>query len=566
MFRNFLLDKRSNYLQITESVPVDDQFSSPKQCNWSAALVKVLVVQNSSSTGYIGLRYPDLSFYSKWFDTNYSKGETAIDSDSTYSYSYCTNTARIAKVLLTNTIISDYVARTDILNNIRMIDFASDSTYGYVTSNNATDGHGVRKVRKSDMTVVASLLATGTGDGQFTNPLGIKKYGDCVYVCDTSNNRVVVLNASDLSYSFKYDVAFAIQDIVTDGSYWYSVAVDGTLRKRDMSFSSPNVAVISSSGYSLCIIPDDGINGATLCVVSSTNSNIKRHKCSDLSLITTVGSSGDGSTSLCDPEIKTSVSCTCVWQWDDLPAIVTTGTTHAPSMNGFTGIFHRYAGPHKCRVWCSAGLGAITAIDANTDAITQIKNLRKIVKLTSLNIRTNSYIVESIENLPSTITYLSIYLDTYISGDLSKLPAFLEEIYAQSCPALTGSLSSLPATTKYAHLHSNSFAAASIAHLVAIRDLRIYSMGWTAQQNTDVLLSAWGARANYTYASNIVLRIGAPTGTLGTEPPEEGASNSDWSWNAGTSRHDPLTGYAAISDLQTDFYGEGFKPWVVTIV
>jgi hypothetical protein len=91
-------------------------------------------------------------------------------------------------------------------------------------------------------------------------------------------------------------------------------------------------------------------------------------------------------------------------------------------------------------------------------------------------------------------------------------------------------------------------------------------MGWTAQQNADVLLSAWGARANYTYASGIQLRISAPTGTPGTEPPGAGESNADWSWNAETNRHDPLTGYAASADLQNDFYNEGFKGWTITIL
>jgi len=145
------ISKYNNELEFWTTCGPDNEFSSPKQIRWSAALGKLLV-SNNGATVPVHIRNADLSFFSKWFN---STAGTACDSDSSNFYFTSLNNIRkwdLGLSSYTNLVIS----------SIRMIDASGDPDYVYVTSNNAADGHGVRKVRKSDMTVVASLLATGS--------------------------------------------------------------------------------------------------------------------------------------------------------------------------------------------------------------------------------------------------------------------------------------------------------------------------------------------------------------------------------------------------------------------
>ena len=268
---------------------------------------------------------------------------------------------------------------------------------------------------------------------------------------------------------------------------------------------------------------------------------------------------GNGSATF-DPEITTSKSTTIVWQTSDGQNVTTTGTSHAFSYTPASG------GPYRCTARVNGGLGLVTGINCNSDLISTVKNTIKCSMSGSVDVGGNiSYYPELREFQPNYSTFLSTG-STSLGGTLLQISRSCST-FAATASRLTGPLSDLPSLLQTCYLYSSTgIAPASIAHLTAIRDIRIYSMGWTTAQNTAVLLSAWNARASYTYASGIQLRISAPTGTPGTEPPAEGVSNDDWSWNAETSRHDPLTGYAVIGDLQTDFYSEGFNPWVVTIV
>jgi len=311
--------------------------------------------------------------------------------------------------------------------NIRMIDAASDPDYVYVTSNNTTDGHGVRKVRKSDLTVVASLLATGAGDGQFKNPSGVKKYGDYVYICDFTNGRIVKLNASDLSFVANitlHDGTRTPYDLCTDGVNWF-VVTNARIYKLGIDFSGSTY--VSVSCYSCCIIPDQGDgNGQTLCIVDNINSHLARYKCSDLTQVgSDVGSSGDGSTSLFDPTFTTSVSTTLTFISDDgINYTTPAGTSHALSMNGFAAAFHRSAGPHRWTVRCAAGLDKITAIDANTDAIISIRNLSKLQNTTSTKLQTNTSLILDLGQIRSKHTTVWAYgCGAGISGSVRHLLA-----------------------------------------------------------------------------------------------------------------------------------------------
>ncbi len=556
-------DPNINKLIVNTNCGPDNEFNIPREARWSAALGKLLVVQGGTNDTRFGLRAADLSYFAKFAGSS----PVAIDSDNSNIF--------IAKYGASSQIfkLSFYgygvVTNGPFISNIRMIS-AQPANHILTTSNNAADGHGIYLVRKSDMTVVASILATGTGDNQFTNPLGVFYVAGNAYVCDST--RIIQLAVDDTLGTLTWVTSWAIvaNDLCFDGTNWFVQSATQTI-KYDASFTDATKVAVACVGYSLTIIPDqsDGY-GATLAITNNSGSCLYRRKCSDLSLIATVGSAGDGSASLFDPTFTTSVPTQIEYKFDDGFSYVTaSGTSHALSWNGFAGYSFRSAGPHRCTVTVRGGLRAVSDIDVRIDSITAIKNFRRM-RLSTCNIHTNPSLALSLADVDqSALVDLRFDNNSTIRINTSDIIARLITLSGSAC-VYFGNISLLPTSLQTCHLFSSSgLTPDTIALFIAIRDLRIYSMEWTAQQNTDVLLSAWGARANYTYASGILLRISAPTGTPGTEPPAEegpGHDTADWAWNAGTSRYDPLTGYAVISDLQTDFYSEGFKPWAVTIV
>ena len=415
--RSSRLSSSKNELVINESVPVDDQFSGPKQCNYAASYPgggKVLIANGVPTH----LRDPlSLEFYTKFM---YSTAAFySIDADSLNLYA---GTSGYVHKRPYDPLSASSIAILAV-GNIRMIDFASDPTYGYVTSNNATDGHGVRMIRKSDMTVVAQLLATGSGNGQFNNPLGIKYYDGHLYVCDYSNGRIVKLDVVRTagSESLTFDSNISIDglsnpaDLFFDGTNWFCCSF-AAIYKLNAAFAVVSSAV-HSGVYSICLIPDqsDG-NGSTLCAVDNTNSHIERRKCSDLSLITTVGSSGTGIDSLCDPLVTGSAGL-YITSEDQISA----SSGSVPTKNGFTGFFYANQPPHVFRFRLTDGkvLRDITAIDMSDDKITSIKNLRKCINITSLKLQTN----------------------VGLSLDLSVLSSKMVTLWAYGCGSgITGSI------------------------------------------------------------------------------------------------------------------------------
>lgn len=401
-----------NALIFSTTCGPDDQFSSPKQIRWSAAGSplegKLLVAQNGVLTAaYLGVRLPDLSFYTKFYPIVTGLGYwTAVDSDQNSIFAAQSATpGKLTKLGFDYTIVS-YLS----LYSIRMIDASGDPDYVYVTSNNATDGHGVRKIRKSDMTVVASLLATGGGDGEFNNPLGVFYYDGYVYVCDSSNSRIVKLDASDLSFVENVLTSFGSPyDICTDGSYFY-IAQSGRIYRYDMSFTDATKIISASANfYSITLIPDQGDgNGATLAITDSINSHIARYKCSDLTQVgSDVGSSGGGSASLFDPVITGPAG---TWFMDDGQTFEVASAANI-SWNGFSGYTWKTAGPHRAVFRPAAGgLAAITGIDSNSDLLSgNMKNLYKCVNLTSLKLQTNPALVLNLGQLTSKLQTVWAY-------------------------------------------------------------------------------------------------------------------------------------------------------------
>lgn len=251
-----------------------------------------------------------------------------------------------------------------------------------------------------------------------------------------------------------------------------------------------------------------------------------------------------------DPSLTTSVSTTVIWQ-TEAGTTVTTGTSHALS-------YTPTAGPKVCKITVLAGLRSVTGIDCNSDLITTVKNLRKCPITSPCYLYINASLTVDLADIPLATNIALI--GTNVRGSLSSISRSATKIEVPAS-IVTGSLADLPVTVSVSvQLQScTGITPASIAHLVAIRDLRIYSMGWNATGVDTVLLSAsdavWADANRYTYASPS-MRIGGTNATPGgssgadtTDPlvtPGSGNSNADWQWDAGKSAHKALTGKAAV--------------------
>jgi len=264
---------------------------------------------------------------------------------------------------------------------------------------------------------------------------------------------------------------------------------------------------------------------------------------------------GNGSASF-DPSITTSANVNVYWKPDDALETVTFGTTHNFSYTPSSGY-------HRCTMRVNGGLGLVTAIDCNADSITIARNLGKC-PFTQIRLHNNASLDLDCDIFAGkSIYYFSVIGNSKCYGNVSVIPRTAVNIYLSST-AYTGPLSDLPAVAQnvYAYL-ATGITPGSIAHLTAIRDIRIYSM-WSslsAAESVDIVIdSMWDARDDYTYATPS-LQIGgtnpAPTGNY--IAPEEGAD-----WHNDGSKWIPLTPNAKAYDLVNDVNDEGFNTWTIT--
>jgi len=181
------------------------------------------------------------------------------------------------------------------------------------------------------------------------------------------------------------------------------------------------------------------------------------------------------------------------------------------------------------------------------------------------NLQTNSTLLYGDLSQAPACNGLIISSCTAITGNLATLPVINTYLYLDGITNITGALADLYATLQFVRLFGcTGITPASIAHLVAARDLRIYSM-WaalTAAESVDIVIdSMWTARALYTYATPS-MQIGgtnkSPTGNY--IAPIEGA---DWHEDA-PGHWVPLTPKAKIYDLMNDVNTEGFNVWTIT--
>jgi uncharacterized protein YjbI with pentapeptide repeats len=147
-----------------------------------------------------------------------------------------------------------------------------------------------------------------------------------------------------------------------------------------------------------------------------------------------------------DPTIVTSVVTTVEWRPDNAPVTITgPGTTHAFS-------YVPSSGAHRCIVKVIGGLGLVTSIDSNTDALTSIQNLEKCTKLTTLIANNNPALVLNLSSVSGVTYYLNLIGCPLIQGNLSSVSGVTRLLGLYGCSLIQGNLSSVSGLTYYLDL------------------------------------------------------------------------------------------------------------------
>jgi hypothetical protein len=228
-----------------------------------------------------------------------------------------------------------------------------------------------------------------------------------------------------------------------------------------------------------------------------------------------------------DPRITTLVSTIVIWE-TEVGRTITAGTTHDLS-------YTPTAGAKICKVTVQGGLGLVTGIACDSDAVTLTKNIQKLINCTSYIFTTNSD----------------------LSLQLSQLIRKYTLLKAAGLANLSGSLSDIPATAQTVWINGYAITPASINALTALSDIKAQDEGWLTAETDLVLKSisdAIHANVNTFSAASITANFGganqAPSHLDGwIDPlitPGTGASDDHWEWDAGAGKHKAISGGAAI--------------------
>jgi len=212
-----------------------------------------------------------------------------------------------------------------------------------------------------------------------------------------------------------------------------------------------------------------------------------------------------------DPSITTSVSTTVIWE-TEVGSTVTTGTSHALS-------YTPTAGAKVCKVTVQGGLGLVTGIDSNTDAITLIKNSNKCKLSGIFSIYGNVLLSLNLDEYPNLISIIATTM-VRVTGTTAKISRYLTNLQCANC-LISGSVADLPSTlTTKIYLSGTLVTPGNISHLTGAQLITMFDLGWLAADVDLVLMSIGNAilanAAHFTYATPSI-QIGgtneAPGGT-----------------------------------------------------
>ena len=172
-------------------------------------------------------------------------------------------------------------------------------------------------------------------------------------------------------------------------------------------------------------------------------------------------------------------------------------------------------------------LREITSIYAKDDLVTEIRHLRRCVRLGVLEVPTNPSLRASLRDVPAGVTYLYVGGCPLITGDLSDVPAGVTTLYAYSSPLIS---------------------PVGIHLLTSISEIQIYSNGYSSAIVDAVLEEMYTHRMSFTAAApylNIGGTNAAPSGLYQDATP-------------------PTTGLEFAFKLVVDPDGDGHKKWAIS--
>jgi hypothetical protein len=565
----------SKYLTVWTNCTPDDYFDAyALSVAYEPTTKKIYIPYAYSGTytyGHVMVRNPDLSYYTK---KQFVAGQvlTSFIPDEAYCYAVSSVGNKLYKT--PNSGLGDsssgYNTSTSVALNTPYGMFTSSDLPNHllITCNNAVDGHGIRLVRKSTLATAASILATGSGNNQFNAPFGIDYIASTsttgkAYICDSANNRIVELNvdlsAETLTWSTTYSnanttVVKSICHATLDGVFYWFVSQATALRKFTSDFSTLSASYTTKGAQTSTLIPDQGDNAdstnPTLVVLGNADYAIRRHKTSDLTLISSIGSNGSNNTF--DPVI-TGVAGT--WKMDDGSQVNAAAATDI-SWNGFAGYTFKTSGTHKAVFKPSTNvISGITGINFDTDSVTQTANFNRTNATTivaSANSDLNTTHLYQIPYTTTTMTYYSLAGTYHYIKDIPRTVSTVQLAYGYRFYGSVDQIPDISITANLAYMGVyNSLTTGSIATKTAIQTLSLTNSAWSSASVDTVLLSAsdatWTDLNKYTYSSagnGPTLAIGgtnaAPGGGASADTvdplttPGSGNSNSDWSWTSGT--------------------------------
>lgn len=182
-----------------------------------------------------------------------------IDNDYIYGVSQINEINQTAKYCLfkkekesLETIIERCDLNASVTNNI-----ATDENYLYLTLS-----HKLYKINKTNLVIEQFVGSTaGSGNTQFSSPKGVYIYDGLLYISDSSNNRIKVHSAEDLSFvenilssSYSADQNFlGPRDTVVDENYIFILSYTSKaiikLNKSDKSFVTKFYQAANFSDY-----------------------------------------------------------------------------------------------------------------------------------------------------------------------------------------------------------------------------------------------------------------------------------------------------------------------------
>jgi len=224
-------------------------------------------------------------------DDNFSS-PLGITNDGTYLYICDIGNSRIVKRLMSDL---SYVAQTA----VTAYACTADGTYLYICDQNFGSAKIV-KLLASDFSFVDEIGSFGSGNDQFSNPLGITNDGTCLYVVDQWNYRIVKRLMSDLSYVSQIGSFGSGNDnfnnpygIATDGTYIYITDKQNFRVVKRLASDLSYVSQVGSFGFgdnTFSDLYEIAADGAAVYICDGGYSRIVKRLSSDFSLISQVDS------------------------------------------------------------------------------------------------------------------------------------------------------------------------------------------------------------------------------------------------------------------------------------